>query len=154
MLEERTADTLLQKGIEVSIGSKNYKVAKPTLATLIEVSKYIAKLPDVGAIDKKNIVPFILSNAKDCGPVLANIAAVLIIGAQNIKKVAEKRKKWRFLWFCRYNTVQVSNVDLLSKEISNNLSCEDLNNIISDTLSHQSIGFFLSSIISLSGVIS
>lgn len=151
MLEERTADTILQKPIEVSIGDKKYKVAKPTLATLIEVSRYIAKLPNTGTIEKKNIVPFILSNAKDCGLILANIAAVMIIGAQNIKKVAEKRKKWRFLWFYRNETRQVSNVDLLSQEISNNLSCEDLNNIISQTLSHQSIGFFLSSIISLSG---
>lgn len=152
MLEEKTADTLLQKPIEVSIGEKTYQVARPTLATLIEVSKYIAKLPNTGTIEKKNIVPFILSNAKDCGLILANIAAVLIIGAQNIKKVSEKRKKKRFLWFCKHETIQISNIDLLSQEIANNISSEDLSKLISITLEHQNIGFFLSSIISLSGV--
>ena len=151
MVEEKAADTILQKPIEVKVGSKTYEVAKPTLATLMEVSKYISLLPDAGTIDKNDIVPFILSNASNAGAILAKIAAVLIIGAQGIQKIAQKRKKRAFLWFYRTCTETKSNVDALSEEIAINVSCEELNGIISEALSHQSIGFFLSSIISLKG---
>ena len=151
MLEQRTAETLLQKPLEIVIGDKEYEVAKPTFATLIEVSRYIAKLPKSESLDKNNVVPFILDNAEKYGNVLAEIAAVMILGAQNIKKVTAKRVKSRFLWFKRYETVQISNVEQLAHEISMNASCEELSIIISQALSHQNIGFFLSTIISLSG---
>ena len=147
MLEQKAADTLLQKPIEVNVGTKTYEVAKPTLATLMEVSKYIAMLPNAGTIDKEFIVPFILSNASNAGALLAKIAAVMIIGAQ----IAQKRKEMVCLWFSKTRTETKSNVDVLGEEIANNVSCEELNTIISKTLSHQSIGFFLSSIISLKG---
>lgn len=151
MLEQKAADTLLQKPIEVKVGTKTYEVAKPTLATLMEVSKYIAMLPNAGTIDKEFIVPFILSNASNAGALLAKIAAVMIIGAQGIQKIAQKRKERVFRWFYRTYTETKSNVDVLGEEIANNVSCEELNTIISETLSHQRIGFFLSSIISLKG---
>lgn len=151
MLEQRTAETLLQKPLEVTIGDKTYEVAKPTFATLIEISQYVALLPKDGDFDKNNIVPFILKNAKEYGSVLAEIAAVLILGAQNIKVVTGKRLKSHFLWFKRYEKIQISNVQQLAHEIMMNASCEELSIIISQALSHQNIGFFLSTIISLSG---
>lgn len=151
MVEQKAADTILQKPIEVKVGSKTYEVAKPTLATLMEVSRYISLLPDAGTIDENNIVPFILSNASQTGAILAKIAAVLIVGAQNIQKIAQRRKKGFLIWFSRKDTEVKTNVDVLSEEIAKNVTCEELNKIISEALSHQRIGFFLSSIISLKG---
>ena len=151
MIEQRTAETLLQKPLEIVIGNKTYEVAKPTFATLIEVSQYVAKLPRSEKVDKNNVVPFILKNANEYGSVLAEIAAVLILGAQNIKVVTGKRIKSHFLWFKRFEKIQISNVQQLAHEIMMNASCEELSAIISQALSHQNIGFFLSTIISLSG---
>lgn len=149
MIEQKVADTLLQKPCLVKAGDKEYTVARPTLATLIEVSRYISQLPISDKIGKDGIIPFVLANAKDSGPVLANIAAVLIIGAKNMEKVPEKRNKWHFPWFKK--KTKESEVEKLSRELINNASCQEISAIIIAALSYHSIGFFLTTIISLSG---
>lgn len=148
MIEQKVADTLLQKPCLVKAGDKEYTVARPTLATLIEVSRYISQLPISDKIEKDKIIPFVLANAKDSGTVLANIAAVLIIGAKNVEKVPEKRNKWHFPWFKK---AKESEVEKLSRELANNASCQEISSIIIAALSYHSIGFFLTTIISLSG---
>lgn len=148
MIEQKVADTLLQKPCLVKAGDKEYTVARPTLATLIEVSRYISQLPISDKIEKDKIIPFVLANAKDSGPVLAKIASVLIIGAKNVEKVPEKRNKWHFPWSKKEKESEVEN---LSRELANNASCQEINAIISAALTHHKIGFFLSTIISLSG---
>lgn len=148
MIEQKTANTILSKPITVDAGGKQYEVARPTIATLIEVSRCVAELTGYETIDKEKVVPFILTNAKDSGHVLARIAATLIVGVHDIEKISRKRKKIRFRLFRRK---YVSDIDKLSIELINNASSEELNEIISQALSYQQIGFFLSSIISLSG---
>ena len=44
--ETKTADAILQRVTEITIGDEVYKVAPPTLATLISVSDELSKLPD------------------------------------------------------------------------------------------------------------
>lgn len=149
--ENKTADTILQKPYEVEAGGKTYTIARPTLATLIEVSKYISGMPKMEDMQKGDILPFVLSHAKDCGEAFGRIAATLIIGAANISEPNRKSVKPKLLGFIRKSKKGNSNVDKLSRELTLNASMEEIFNIISAGLSYQKIGFFLNSIIFLSG---
>lgn len=148
-VEDRSAEVLLQKPLELRVGDNVYKVAKPTLATLMEVSRYVAMLPKSEITDKNDIVPYILSNASKYGRVLANIAAVLIVGIGNGVKVPQNENSKKIRWF--WKKKKPSKIEIMSEEIMNNASCQEISEIISGALSYQSIGFFLSTIISLSG---
>lgn len=149
MLENRASEVILQKPLELKIGNNVYKVAKPTLATLIEVSKYVSMLPKSEITDKENIVPYILSNASKYGQILASIAAVLIVGISRDTKLPENENKRKIRW--PWEKVKRNKIEIMTEEIINSASCEEISKIISGALSYQSIGFFLSTIISLSG---
>ena len=97
-LEEKVADTILEKAEELSIGSKTYQVAPPSTATLILVSEAVSRLPRVVS-DPENVVEESLSIAKDCRA-LGDIAAIMILGARHLTervKVQQTREK-RYLW--------------------------------------------------------
>ena len=150
MIEQKTAETILQKPFEVQAGGKTYAVARPTFGTLIELSPYVKQLPNVTDVKKEDLVPYILSIAEKYGKIIAKMAALLIIGGQNIVYHKVKRLKSRFLCFKRYENVMVSNVDELADELIRNASSEEMNRIINLAMGYQDIGFFLSTIISLS----
>lgn len=148
-LEDRTAEAILQKPLEIKVGNKVYKVAKPTLATLMEVSRYVSKLPKSFHEDSNDLVPYILANANKYGRILAIIAAVLIVGIGNGIKRPQIEKKPKIRWF--WKKKKSDKIEIMADEIMNTASCEEICNIISVALSYQHIGFFLSTIISLSG---
>ena len=150
IVEQKTAETILQKPLEVQAGGKTYQVARPTFGTLIEISQYVRKLPNTSEVKKDDLVPYILSIAGENGKIVAKIAALLIIGSKNIMYHKEKRLKSKFLCFKWYKNVPVCNVDELADELMQNASSKEMNNIINQTLGYQEIGFFLSTIISLS----
>lgn len=147
-VEEKSAEALLQKPYEVKVGDKTYNVAKPTLATLMEVSRFVSMLPKSIETEQDNIIPCILSCASEYGRVLAKIAAILIIGIGKGDKCPQIEKNKKITWFWKKRK---SKVDILADEIINSASCEEISSIISGALSYQKIGFFLSTIISLSG---
>lgn len=149
MLENRASEVILQKPLELKIGNNVYKVAKPTLATLIEVSKYVSMLPKSEITDKENIVPYILSNASKYGRILAKIASILIVGINKNVKTPESENK-SFLSRI-FRKKKKDKIEIMTDEIMNSASCEEISQIISGALSHQRIGFFLSTIISLNG---
>ena len=149
-VEDRVAETILQKPMELKVGGQVYKVAKPTLATLIEVSRYIAMLPKADEIDKNDYISYILLNASKYGRVLANIAAVLIVGINQDTKVPQNENCKKIRWF--WQKKKAGKIEAMADEIMNSASCQEISEIISGALSYQSIGFFLSTIISLSGV--
>lgn len=148
-VEDKAAEVLLQKPLELKVGNNVYKIAKPTLATLMEVSRYVAMLPNIEKIEQKDAVSFVLSNANKYGRVLANIAAVLIVGIGNKSKCRQNEKKRKIKWFWQQR--KPNKIELMSDEIMNSASCEEVCMIISGALSYQKIGFFLSTIISLGG---
>lgn len=86
-IEERTADTILQKPETVTVGGKEYEVAPPSIATLVLASKYISRLPQV-KLDQDNVLGDVLAVAKDCG-VIGDILAILILGAKESEKAAD-----------------------------------------------------------------
>jgi len=81
-LEEKAADTILQKTKEVKIGKRTYKVAPPSTATLIMVSEAVSKLP-LHKFDNnpEKMLEQVLAYGRDCRAV-GEIAAILVLGAR------------------------------------------------------------------------
>ena len=92
-LESRVAIAILQKRSTVTLGGKQYKVANPTLATLIDASRYIAELPKFqikGGNDdedeegkKSNPLFTSIAIASDCSSIAKVIAAMLLGGKKH-----------------------------------------------------------------------
>lgn len=89
-IEKRVAETILQQPTEIKVGSKTYEVAPPSVATIILVSQYVAKLPRV-KFSKDRVLEDTLLYAQDCSA-LGNIVAVLILGAKVINADIAKRR--------------------------------------------------------------
>ena len=64
-IENKTADTILQKPLNIAIGGATYEVAPPTIATLIEVSRLTTRMPKTN-MNTENIMLSSLNIAKDC----------------------------------------------------------------------------------------
>lgn len=136
-VENKVSETLLQKRLEVSIGSKTYYVEKPKLSTLYLVSEDISKLMVTDCSDKDNIVPCIINMINRDAELQARIIAKFILGGKRIRKE-------------RFNPFKKT-LNKLTNEVFDNVDCEQANRIISDCLSFGSIGFFLQTSISLKG---
>lgn len=151
-VEQQASDILLQKPFTVKAGDKEYTVARPTLATLAEVSSILSTMSTrAKPVDRTDIVREALGRAKDDVPRLALIAATLIIGGGNITYHTEHRESGRILGlFKRYEKVCVSNVQVLADELQRTASSEEMHRLVTAALSFQGVGFFLSTIISLS----
>lgn len=79
-IEQKTADTLLQKDSCFIIGGKRYVVAKPSAATLVDVSAEISLLPHLKLGDGSNSID-VLRSAKDC-ECIGNIIAMMVVGSK------------------------------------------------------------------------
>lgn len=99
-IEQKVAEAILSKDIDLQIGEDKYSIARPTIRTLISVSYEISKLPQFEVIEGKELHSIInyAKNAKQIG----RIFATMIIGAKkqnkltnlfrrnNIEKLADK----------------------------------------------------------------
>ena len=85
-IEQKVADTLLQKPRIVTIGHKKYKVNKPTIGTLLLMSELVSQLPTVELKDNENYISWSIGNARD-GKIVCDVASVLILGS----KCSDKR---------------------------------------------------------------
>lgn len=149
-IEQKAADVLLQKPITVKAGGKDYPVARPTLATLAEVSAVLSEMEKTRHAGEQDIVQEVLARAKADVPRLSLIAAILIIGGGNITYHTERREAGRiFGIFKRYEKVTVSNTQTLADELARTASPAEMHVLVTKALSFQGIGFFLSTIISL-----
>ena len=77
-MEDKVAQTLLEEPTTIIIGGEAYKVAPPSIITLVRASKYISKIP-ADTIDYDHIFGSIVHKAED----YENIAwavAVIILG--------------------------------------------------------------------------
>lgn len=135
-MEQKAAGTVLQEPFTVEAGGRTYRVARPTLATLAAVSALVSGIPSPGRIAKEDTVSYILAYAGRDAPVLAKVAATLILGAP--------RPGWRHL-------LQVRRIRRLSRKLMHTASSEEMDILVTRALTHQNIGFFLAAIISLGG---
>jgi hypothetical protein len=134
-IESQTADTILQSPKKISIGGKEYEIARPNIATLIEVSKLISTAPEIP--NSEDTLVKSLAIAQDAG-VLTEILALLIVGHKKSNSLLSyhrkiKRKK-------------------LSKEICNELDTKEILDAIAELLKDMEVGFFLSIITFLNEV--
>ncbi len=147
-LEEKTAEAILQRNIEIKIGEKIYQVAPPSTATLILVSEAVSHLPHIVA-DPQKVVEESLSMAKDC-KALGEITAILVLGARHLTetvKVKQKKQK-RYLWgLIKRDVIEEveQTIDCkkqLAKEILETYSPKALNMLIGNILQKMEIGDF------------
>lgn len=138
-IESQTADTILQSPKKISIGGKEYEIARPNIATLIEVSKLISTAPKIP--NSEDALVKSLAIAQDAG-VLTEILALLIVGYKKsnsllsyYRKIKRKIKRKK-----------------LSIEICNELNNKEILDAIVELLTDMEVGFFLSIITFLNEV--
>lgn len=90
MIESKTASTVLQDQLKVRVGTEVYRVAPPTLSTLIGVSELIAKLPKE---ENQDVLIWSLDNAKQAR-VIGDIVATIVLGANNLDKEVVRVKSF------------------------------------------------------------
>lgn len=139
-IEQKVAETILQKATEVKVGDKTYNVAPPTTATLILVSEAVSQLPHL-RLDDKNIVGEVLSIAKDCR-VLGDVAAILILGAKGLTETVTRRKRALLPFNRGIVTETIDRKAELSRELLENYSPSALHNLIASLLSGMDLGDF------------
>ena len=147
-IEQKVAETVLEKPFEVKVGAKTYQVAPASTATLILVSEVISQLPKV-TLDTERVIEETLSNAKDCR-VLGDIAAILILGAKNIteKRTAPQIREKRYLWglirrpYMDEIEVIIDKKAELARELLEEVTPRQLNMIVSDILAKMQIADF------------
>jgi hypothetical protein len=134
-IERQVANAILQKDIEIVLGSRKIKVPRPTLGTMIEVSRMISEfgITDVKT-DLQNALTETIRIAKDCDK-LADILAVLLLGT---KKAVSRIKIFGISITIKDRQKR------LKKEILENLSPKPIAEAIAAIMGEMECGFFLS----------
>lgn len=147
-IEQIAAETILEEPIEVVVGQQTMKVSKPSVATLIEVSRLVSTLPSMEKEDGGSALTFVLANARDC-EVLGDICATLVLGK---KHLVEERKTVRTRFFGLVREERIETIDRrreLAREILENMSGEEMVELVTNCLETHKIAFFLKLTISL-----
>ena len=145
-IETKVARTILQQPEEMTIGDKTYKIAPPSVATLILASEVVSHLPQVH-LDEEKIIEETLSIAKDCRE-LGDLLAILILGATHINDKVERREtqRKRHLWglFHTTRTITITETakEALSRELLENITPRDLNNGVAKIINMMQVGDF------------
>jgi hypothetical protein len=138
-IESNVSKAILQQPVEVAIGEKTYRVAPPSIATLILVSAAVSKLPKI-SMDSENIASESLYIAKDCEG-LGEIVAILILGAKGLKETKKK--------FFGLKTVEIDQKSILAKEILSELTPRQLSDMLGKLLAGMELAFFFATTASL-----
>jgi len=90
-IETKTAETILQRPMTITLGGKEYEVAPPSIATLIGVSEAVTDLPDMDDLDAQEAAFWTFRNAKKCQAIV-KATSILIMGERDYTKDKKKRK--------------------------------------------------------------
>lgn len=138
-IQKKVADAILQTPFIVRIGEVEYKVAPPSIATLIRVSELISTMRF--QMDKDDILNSVLRYARECR-VIGDIVALIILGIKGCV-VEEKvvKKRWWGLW--KYETVvEVDKQKELSEIVLNEFSPNELKNLLAQLLTELQVSAF------------
>lgn len=153
-IESKVASAILEKPVgEIEIEGEVYKIAPPSIATIILVSEIISKLPVVNKVSNEEIVNSVLYHARFFRP-LGNIAAILILGAKGLTEKRKKKivKSYLFGLIKREKEIEifVDKEKILAKQILENMRPSVLFNLVIRRLQDMEIGNFFGIITSLS----
>jgi hypothetical protein len=149
-IESQTADTILQRPVTIEINGEKYEAAPPTTATLILVSELVAQLPAI-KLDPENILHEALGIARDCHP-LAEIVAVLILGAKNIRQKKTVVKRRFFGLIKDTHQITINRQKELAETIENHLSPRELYRATAELLTRMEIADFFAFTTSLTEI--
>lgn len=122
-VEKKVAETLLQDVVKVTVNGKEYDIAPPSIATLVLVSGLVSLLPERN-LNGNNIVQECLSLGR-YGDILAEIGAVVILGARFIKDEEKSRQNANRGWISRMfgkKSKTLSTKERLTAEIAETMS--------------------------------
>lgn len=146
-IESRVAAAILEKPLgQIKIGDHEYKLGSPSLATLILVSEIISTLPIVkNTEDDEKKIYSVLHYAKDF-KAIADIAAILILGAKNLTETREKTITKKYLFGLVKRKIKTKEIidkkAELSKEILLNVSPHELFETLIKRLRENEVGYF------------
>lgn len=142
MLEKLVADCVLQNPVLVKIGEEEMYVSKPTIGTLIECSKLIGEIPDMGMHTDDNALEFAIGTARNY-EILGLILATFILGRKGRRKAVRTQKK-RILGIIPWVYKETYNEYLeLADRILDELSPKEMSNIFAALLGVHELAFFL-----------
>lgn len=138
-IESKAAGTILQTERTERIGDQDYRVAPPTLGTLIMASEAVAQLPDIDINTKpEGMLIESLRTARHCH-ILGDIVAILALGAKHIDatRTVEKRRL--------FGLIRTRSKVSLRKEIAQqaeNMEPKELAKLIARLLEGMQVAFF------------
>jgi hypothetical protein len=146
-IEQKAANTILEKPQEVRIGKETFQVAPPTVATLIEVSELVSTMPEIRP-GTEDVFSEALRIAKDSA-VLGDILAILILGADKTKG---NEPSWLKLFFLRIKGKKKITHKKLADKILWTLTPHEINDLMCLLLGFLEIGDFFAVTSSLANV--
>lgn len=159
-IESKVASTILEKPIsEIEIDGVSYKIAPPSIGTIILISEIISQFPVVGNVPKDQKLNSVLHYAKDFKK-LAELAAVLILGAKGLTENRMKEVKYvrrRFFGLMKFTETKmveevIDRKKELAEAISKNIGPRELYDTIVNRLSELEVDYFFAITTSLSEV--
>lgn len=135
--EKKVADALLQREQEITLSGKVYKVAPPSMATLVLVSECMAELPDelfAATGDDVNLTIEALRSARYARPI-GKAIATLVLGAKRIRRDA-------FLSRCIHWVRRTSTLDCLAQKVLESFPPSELSSVFLQLVSRMEVGDF------------
>ena len=143
-IEQKVADTILEKEQSIIVGETTYLVAPPSTATLILVSELVSQMPNIILSQDINEMRVeSLKVARDC-KVIGDIIAVMILGAKRIKARVTRRVKGKPLFWVIPTTQdeEINEQAELAKTLLEDLTPHDLALMVNELLNKLQISFF------------
>ena len=137
-VEQKVAATLLEKKINVRVGTVVHEAPAPTLGTLVMVSELIADLPE---LDTKEDVAAIFRNIRQ-GRKIARICAIFILGAKAVKNPVPVSFEAKLRRWLRFQFSPVTAVDVLTDEILESCTNADISRIVAHLVDASNLDVF------------
>lgn len=140
-IEQKVSSCILEHETDViDINGQEYRMASPTLGTIIMVSGLVSELPPMDGNTKEPLLE-VLRYGKDC-TVLARIAATMILGAKRIKERRKITIASRHRWWMPWRRTEMYEIDALTTAILDGISPRTLTSVVNRLLIEAQIGDF------------
>lgn len=153
-IESKVAAAILEKEIaQIEIGGEVFKVAPPSIATLILVSEIISRMPTMEKVPSEQVFNAVLHSAREYNG-LGELVAVLILGAKGLTeervRIEEDKKLFGLIRRKREVRETVDRKAELSARILEEVAPYELYEIVTKCFKRLEIGAFFALTTSLS----